>query len=136
MSTIEKTTISITERAAAKVQEFMAAEGDDAQALRVAIQGGGCSGFQYALGFDSGAQDGDEVVEAHGVRILVDPFSMPYLRGASVDYVEGLSGTGFAVDNPNVVAGCGCGSSFQAKEGVGEEDFTEAADGCGTCGSH
>ncbi len=136
MSTIEKTTISITERAAAKVQEFMAAEGDDAQALRVAIQGGGCSGFQYALGFDSGAQDGDEVVEAHGVRILVDPFSMPYLRGASVDYVEGLSGTGFAVDNPNVVAGCGCGSSFQAKEGVGEEDFAEAADGCGTCGSH
>lgn len=133
MSTIQQTAdITITERAALKVQEFMAAEGDGAQALRVAIQGGGCSGFQYALGFDSGAQEGDSIAEEHGVQILVDPFSLPYLRGASVDYVDGLSGTGFAVDNPNVVAGCGCGSSFQAKEGVGEGEYTDEAD-CGTC---
>ncbi len=129
--------ITITEKAAAKVQEFMAAEADDASALRIAVQGGGCSGFQYALGFDTGPQDGDEVVAMHGVTLVVDPFSLPYLRGASVDFVDGLNGTGFAIDNPNVVAGCGCGSSFQAKEGVeAEGEPVEAgAAGCGPCAS-
>ena len=129
--------ISITEKAATKVQEFMAAE-EDAGALRIAVQGGGCSGFQYALGFDSGPQDGDEIVSMHGVTLVVDPFSLPYLKGASVDFVDGLNGTGFAIDNPNVVAGCGCGPSFQAKDGVETEaePVAAAAAGCGSCGSH
>ena len=129
--------ITITENAARKVQEFMAAEQDDeCSVLRVAIQGGGCSGFQYALGFDSGAQEGDEVIEAHGVRIVVDPFSLPLLKGAGIDFVEGLQGVGFKIENPNVTAACGCGSSFQAKD-EGDEAAagasTSVGGGCGTC---
>ena len=71
----------------------------------------------------------------HGVRVVIDPFSLPYLRGADVDFTDGLAGTGFKIDNPNVVAGCGCGSSFQAKDDVGEVS-AEGDAGCGTCGSH
>lgn len=129
-------TITITEKAADKVREFLAAE-DDAEltALRVAVQGGGCSGFQYALGFDTGPQDGDEVIEAHGVTVLIDPFSLPYLDGADIDFVDGLNGTGFSITNPNTVSGCGCGSSFQLKEGEEEGDGTTAsAGGCTSCG--
>jgi iron-sulfur cluster assembly protein len=129
--------ITITDRAADKVREFMASEDDDATALRIAIEGGGCSGFQYALGFDSGPQEGDEVVEMQGVTILVDPFSLPYLKGAGIDYVEGLNGTGFQISNPNVQAACGCGSSFQAKEDAdpeGEPVASSAGGGCSGCG--
>ena len=108
--------VTITERAAAKVRELLDAEADPAlTALRVAVEGGGCSGFQYTLGFDAGPEDGDMLVELYGVRIVVDPFSLPYLEGAGVDYVDGLSGAGFQISNPNVEAACGCGSSFQAK---------------------
>ena len=108
--------VTITERAAAKVRELLNAEGDPAlTALRVAVEGGGCSGFQYALGFDSGPEDGDSVAELHGVRIVVDPYSLPYVDGADVDYVDGLVDAGFRITNPNVEAACGCGSSFQAK---------------------
>jgi iron-sulfur cluster assembly protein len=127
--------ITITERAAAKVRAFMQEEGAGVDVLRIAVQGGGCSGFQYALGFDGGPADGDLVVAMHGVRVVVDPFSLPYLRGSDVDYIDGLQGTGFQIDNPNVVAGCGCGSSFQVKDE--EPDATaDAAGGCSTCGSH
>jgi iron-sulfur cluster assembly accessory protein len=129
--------ITITDRAADKVREFMASEEDDASALRIAIEGGGCSGFQYALGFDTGPQDGDEVIEMQGVTILVDPFSLPYLKGAGIDYVEGLNGTGFQISNPNVQAACGCGSSFTAKDEddeQGEPVATSAGGGCSGCG--
>jgi iron-sulfur cluster assembly protein len=127
--------VTLTERAAAKVRELMAAENDpDIRSLRVAVEGGGCSGFQYALGFDGDPESDDETFEAHGVRILVDRISLPYLRGADVDYVDGLMGAGFQIQNPNVVAACGCGSSFQAAEDV-EGEYPAAADGCGTgCG--
>jgi iron-sulfur cluster assembly protein len=108
--------VTITERAAVKVRELLEAEGDPTlTALRVAVEGGGCSGFQYALGFDAGPEDGDSVAELHGVRIVVDPYSLPYVKGADVDYVDGLVGAGFRITNPNVEAACGCGSSFQAK---------------------
>ena len=100
----------------------------------MAVEGGGCSGFQYALGFDSEPEEGDEVAEVHGVRILVDRYSLPYLEGASVDYVDGLMGAGFQITNPNVEAACGCGSSFQARRGAGGS-VPGADDGCGTgCG--
>ena len=103
--------IMITERAAEKVKELLAAEGDPSlSALRVAVEGGGCSGFQYALGFDSAPEDYDEAWEHHGVRVIVDRFSLPYLEGASVDYIDGLTGAGFQIENPNVVAACGCGT--------------------------
>ncbi len=108
--------VTLTDIAAQKVHEFISgqsAEGD--VGLRVGVKGGGCSGFQYALAFDT-QRDGDEVFEDHGLRLLVDGPSLPYVRGAVVDYVEGLQGAGFKVDNPNVVAACGCGSSFRVAE--------------------
>ena len=107
--------ITITDIAAEKLKELLAAQSDTDQALRVAVRGGGCSGFQYALALDA-QKDDDNVYEHNGVRVLVDKVSMQFVFGSQVDYVEGLQGAGFAVNNPNVVAACGCGSSFQVKE--------------------
>jgi iron-sulfur cluster assembly protein len=109
--------ITLTDKGAEKVQEFLASQGDAAATagLRVGVRGGGCSGFQYQLAFDE-QRDGDTVVESHGIRLLVDAASAGYVNGAVVDYVEGLQGAGFQVNNPNVVAACGCGSSFRVAE--------------------
>jgi iron-sulfur cluster assembly protein len=129
--------ITLTQSAAAKIKELLDQEPEqDLGVLRVAIQGGGCSGFQYALGFDRGPQDGDNEVEMHGVKVVVDPFSAPYLTGSEIDYVDALMGAGFAINNPNVQAACGCGSSFQAKDEVGEGAAeTAPAATNGGCGS-
>ncbi|HEX2287368.1 MAG TPA: iron-sulfur cluster assembly accessory protein [Gaiellaceae bacterium] len=128
------TLVSLTERAASKITELMAEEpAGEAAVLRVAVQGGGCSGFEYALGFDRGAMEGDHEVELEGIRVVVDPYSAPYLQGTEIDFVEGLQG-GFAINNPNVTASCGCGHSFQVAEG--EEPSAEAGDGCGSGCSH
>jgi iron-sulfur cluster assembly protein len=109
--------IAFTEKGAEKVREFLAAQSADiaTAGLRVGVRGGGCSGFQYALAFDQVRND-DEIFEDHGLQILVDRQSLPYVRGAIVDYVEGLQGAGFKVDNPNVIAACGCGSSFRVAD--------------------
>lgn len=130
--------VTITESAAGKIKELMAQEPEsDLGVLRIAIEGGGCSGFQYALGFDRGPQDGDNEVEMNGVRVVIDPFSAPYLVGSEVDYVDALMGAGFAINNPNVQAACGCGSSFQAKEEVaGDVPAPAHAGGCGSGCSH
>jgi iron-sulfur cluster assembly accessory protein len=121
--------VSLTEAAATKIKQLLADE-TDVGVLRIAIQGGGCSGFQYGLGFDTGAAEGDLELEQHGVTVVVDPFSAPYLRGAEVDYVDSIQAAGFAVNNPNAVASCGCGHSFQ----VADEDAPEGSAGAG-CGS-
>src|SRR5437773_9701888 len=118
MAIVEEPTriIGLTERAAVKIKELQADEPDGSTAvLRVAVQGGGCSGFEYALGFDRGAQEGDNEVEMHGVTVVVDPFSAPYLQGATIDFVNGLQESGFKIENPNVSASCGCGHSFQVE---------------------
>jgi iron-sulfur cluster assembly accessory protein len=129
------TLVSLTERAATKIKQLMAEEAD-VGVLRVAIQGGGCNGFEYALGFDAGVQEGDHEITAHGVPVVVDPYSAPYLSGTEIDFVEGLQG-GFAINNPNVVSSCGCGHSFQvADEAAGEAPATHAAGGCGSGCSH
>ena len=128
--------VTVTESAATKIRALMAEEPEgEVSVLRIAIQGGGCSGFQYALGFDRGPQDGDNEIEMNGVRVVIDPFSAPYLTGAEIDYVDALMGAGFAINNPNVQAACGCGSSFQAKEGVTEGDEAVQAHAGGGCGS-
>jgi iron-sulfur cluster assembly protein len=116
--------ITLTDKAAEKINELLAdqPEGTD-QALRVAVRGGGCSGFQYALAFDR-KRDDDHVFEHNGVAVIVDKVSMQFVFGSEVDFVDGLQGAGFAVNNPNVVAACGCGSSFQVKE---EEPDAETA---------
>jgi iron-sulfur cluster assembly accessory protein len=129
--------VTVTASAAEKIRELIAQESEeDVSVLRIAIQGGGCSGFQYALGFDRGPQDGDNEIESNGVKVVIDPFSAPYLTGSEIDYVDALMGAGFAINNPNVQAACGCGSSFQAKEGVaGEPTSTAAGGACGSgCG--
>ena len=109
--------ITFTEKGAEKVQEFLAGQGAEIQTsgLRVGVRGGGCSGFQYALAFDT-QREGDEVFEDHGLRILVDGPSLPYVDGSQIDYVDSLQGAGFQVVNPNVVAACGCGSSFRVAD--------------------
>ena len=108
--------ITLTAKAAEKIGELLGGQDDaESQALRVAVRGGGCSGFQYALAFDR-AKEEDHVFEVDGVAVIVDKTSMQFVFGSEVDYVEGLQGAGFQVNNPNVVAACGCGSSFQVKE--------------------
>jgi iron-sulfur cluster assembly protein len=109
--------ITFTEKGAEKVQEFLASQGSaaDTSGLRVGVRGGGCSGFQYALAFDTERPE-DTVFEDHGLRILVDNPSLPYVKGAVVDYVDTLQGAGFKVENPNVIAACGCGSSFRVAD--------------------
>ncbi|MEY6432783.1 iron-sulfur cluster insertion protein ErpA [Thioalkalicoccus limnaeus] len=101
-----------THAAAAKVAELMSEEGNPDLMLRVYIQGGGCSGFQYGFTFDETLQDGDTEVVTDGVRLLIDPMSMQYLDGAEIDYTEGLQGAQFVIRNPNASTTCGCGSSF------------------------
>jgi iron-sulfur cluster assembly protein len=118
------TAITLTDKAAGKIKELLADQQDASdQALRVAVRGGGCSGFQYALAFDK-TRDDDHVFEHNGVAVIVDKVSMQFVFGSEVDFVDGLQGAGFAVNNPNVVAACGCGSSFQVKE---EEPDAETA---------
>src|ERR1700761_9195385 len=109
--------ITLTDKGAEKVREFLAAQSSVAEpaGLRVGVRGGGCSGFQYALAFDE-QRSGDEVFEDKGIRLLVDQPSLPYVKGSVIDFVEGLQGAGFRVDNPNVIAACGCGSSFRVAE--------------------
>ena len=103
--------VNITDIAAQKVHEFMTGQGAEGDVgLRVGVKGGGCSGFQYALALDEKRED-DHVFEASGISVLVDPASMQYVDGSTVDYTESLMGSGFQVNNPNVVAACGCGSS-------------------------
>jgi iron-sulfur cluster assembly accessory protein len=116
-----KAAVTLTEVAADKIRDLSA--GADEKALRVAVRGGGCSGFQYALALDAPKED-DHVFEHKGVAVVVDKVSMQFVFGSEVDYVDGLQGAGFTVNNPNVVAACGCGSSFQVKEDAAEQAAT------------
>ena len=109
--------VTLTDIAAKKVGEFLATEEHAGAGLRVAVRGGGCSGFQYQLALDE-QRDGDQVFDHEGIRIIVDEASLRYVDGSTVDYTESLMGAGFQVNNPNVVAACGCGSSFR----VADED--------------
>ena len=109
--------ITITDKGAEKVREFLASQSADVATagLRVGVRGGGCSGFQYQLAFDEQRED-DQVFEDHGLKLLVDKASLEFVSGSVIDYVDSLQGAGFQVSNPNVVAACGCGSSFRVAE--------------------
>ena len=108
------TPLDFTEDAAAKVLELIEEEQNDALKLRVYVQGGGCSGFQYGFTFDEDQQDDDTAVDKDGVRLLVDPMSFQYLIGAKIDYKDDIDGARFSINNPNASTTCGCGSSFSA----------------------
>ena len=104
--------ITITEKAATKVRESASSEALEGQGLRLRVIGGGCAGFTYDLYFEDNVGDMDETYESHGVKLYVDPLSHQYLTETEIDYVEGLHGSGFKFNNPNVKGSCGCGSSF------------------------
>ncbi len=104
--------LTLTERAAIKVKELMARESKVGYGLRVAVQGGGCSGFQYGLSYEKDRGDNDEVLEFHGLHVYVDAMSKQYLDGVSIDYVDSLQGAGFKIENSRSKGSCGCGSSF------------------------
>ena len=132
--------VNVSTTAAAKINELLAEEKKDQSGLRVFVQGGGCSGFQYGLMIEDEPGPGDQSVESNGVKLFIDPISARYLRGASIDYQQDnmLAGA-FKIDNPNAVASCGCGHSFRAKDAdsAGEyEGYDEgyAGGGCGHCG--
>lgn len=107
---MESQEIILTDSAAEKIKTLT--ERENAMALRVFVQGGGCSGFQYGFAFAEEINEDDFVVETNGSKIVVDPLSLQYLMGAKIDYTETLMGSQFTIDNPSVAATCGCGSSF------------------------
>jgi iron-sulfur cluster assembly protein len=106
--------VSLTDKAAEKVKAAMEKQGKKDAGLRLYVAGGGCSGFQYGLAFDQ-KNEGDHIIEAHGVQVLIDEQSAPYLDGSEIDYVESVMGEGFQVNNPNATETCGCGHSFKPK---------------------
>src|SRR5215510_10268590 len=104
--------ISLTPVASSKVKEIMGMQSPVPSALRVAVVGGGCSGFQYHMAFENQTNDTDEVMDFDGLKVAVDQMSSMYLDGVEIDYIETLEGAGFKFNNPNVKSTCGCGSSF------------------------
>ncbi len=114
MAPLPPAPLVFTDAAANKVGELIREEANPALKLRVYVQGGGCSGFQYGFTFDESIEDGDLTVENQGVTLIIDPMSVQYLMGAEIDYREGLEGAQFVIRNPNAKTTCGCGSSFAA----------------------
>ena len=104
--------IALTDKAAVKVKDLIAQEGNDQLMLRVAVRPGGCSGFSYEMFFDTDQAGDDLITDYSGVKVVVDPSSAQLLTGATLDYSDGLQGAGFAIDNPNAQKTCGCGQSF------------------------
>ena len=121
--------INLTAPAANAVQGLLQKRelSPDEYSLRVFISGGGCAGFQYGMALENQVRETDFTVTAFGVQVVVDEVSLDYLRGATVDYVEDIMGSGFKIDNPNAVAACGCGSSFRTKD----SGAAPAGGGCG-----
>ena len=108
--------INVSSTAATKIAELLAEEGKAGSGLRVFVQGGGCSGFQYGLMIEENGQGAaDQIYESHGVKLFVDPISIRYLKGAEVDFVDTVTGGGFTIKNPNATSTCGCGSSFSTE---------------------
>jgi iron-sulfur cluster assembly accessory protein len=108
--------INVTPSAALKISELLSEENKVEAGLRVFVQGGGCSGFQYGLMIEDEPAAADQVFESNGVKLYVDPISIRYLKGAQVDFVDNVAGGGFTIKNPNAVSTCGCGQSFTTDE--------------------
>jgi len=124
-------TITLTPAAANAVRDLLEKRELDGYGLRVYIQGGGCSGYQYGMALDNNFRDEDLVMEFHGVKVVVDEVSLNYMQGSTVDFVEDVMGSGFKVENPNAVASCGCGSSFRTQDGETPQDGAGGCNGCG-----
>ena len=109
---VQTTGVVLTDAAAVKAKALLEQEGRDDLRLRVAVQPGGCSGLRYQLFFDERSLDGDNITEFSGVEVVVDRMSMPYLMGATIDFVDRIDAQGFTIDNPNASGSCACGDSF------------------------
>jgi iron-sulfur cluster assembly accessory protein len=120
--------VTLTPAAAQAVRDLLAKRNLEGYALRVFIQGGGCSGFQYGMALENNIRDADLTGEFDNIQVVVDEISIDYLRGATIDYVDDVMGSGFKIENPNAVSACGCGSSFRTKNDAGAGD--------GGCGCH
>jgi iron-sulfur cluster assembly protein len=127
----ESAVLTVTPAAVQRIKSLKVEKGlGEELGLRVFVSGGGCSGMQYGMAFDANPQDSDRLVRLDGVTLIVDPVSLPYLMGASIDFVDNLMGGGFRIDNPNAVSTCGCGHSFRTSGQAG------ASDEGGSCGCH
>jgi iron-sulfur cluster assembly accessory protein len=111
-SNVAESVINVSSMAASKIAELLAEEKKQESGLRVFVQGGGCSGFQYGLMIEDAPAETDQVFQSNGVKLYVDPISVRYLKGAEVDFVDNVAGGGFTIRNPNAVSTCGCGQSF------------------------
>lgn len=129
---VDDSVLTVTPAAVNIIKDLLTQREIPGHALRVFVTGGGCSGMQYGMAFQESAEMGDAEIAADGVRLLVDPNSMMYLRGATIDYVDSLMGGGFRIDNPNALSSCGCGHSFKSSD----EQAGAATEGCGTCSSY
>jgi len=107
--------VTVTPKAAEKIVEFMKEEAENPEYLRVYVQGGGCSGLSYGMGFEKAPEEDDLVLEENGVKLIIDSYSVDHLKGANVDYIESLMGSGFKINNPNVTNSCSCGHSFSTE---------------------
>ena len=119
--------VSLTQPAAAAIRDVLQQKNLPGYALRLFISGGGCSGYQYGLALDSNIRSEDKVFETEGIKLIVDEVSIKYLQGSTVDYVDGMTSSGFKIINPNAVSSCGCGQSFSSSD-------EEASSGCSGCG--
>ncbi len=129
---IETPTLKLTTAAENKLRQLLAERNIPSYGLRVFVAGGGCSGLQYGMAFEPKAREFDTVVEQNGVSLFVDPTSLMYLAGATIDFVDTLMGGGFKIDNPNAVSSCGCGHSFRTKDSAGaEQEDGSCGSGCG-----
>ena len=124
---IEQRTITLTDAARAQLKGLLGRAENPSLALRLFVTGGGCSGLQYGMALDDNMRPGDEVVTLDGVRVVVDDYTLPHVRGSEIDYVESLMGGGFTVHNPNAVHSCSCGTSFD----TGDDAGNAKACGCG-----
>ena len=123
----QETVVSLTSDAQLRLKDLLAKEGNPQLALRIFVSGGGCSGMQYGMAFDDNRRPDDLVIDAEGVQVIVDDFSVQYIQGSEIDYVDSLMGAGFTVHNPNAVHSCSCGTSFDTGDDAGEAK----ACGCG-----
>ncbi len=121
--------ITLTPAAVTAVRDLLAKRNLENYALRVFISGGGCSGFQYGMALEGNIRETDLSADFDGVKVVVDEVSIDYLRGATVDFVDDVMGSGFKIENPNAISTCGCGSSFRAKDG-GQAESGGCEGGC------
>jgi iron-sulfur cluster assembly protein len=125
--------VTVTASAASKIIELLNERGIEEHALRVFVAGGGCSGLSYGMAFETDIQEHDAMMSIDGGgRIVVDPTSLMYVRGAVIDFVDSLMGAGFRIDNPNATSSCGCGSSFRTEDHEAGAEHSHAG-GCSTC---